>query len=75
MFNEKRFANTYSFPNHDIDKFILFLRIGLYSYEYMDNWEMSNEKLLAEREGFYGHLNMEDITDVDYTHRKRVWKD
>ena len=53
----------------------MFLRIDLYSYEYMDDWEMSNEKLLAEKEGFYGHLNMEGITDVDYTHRKRVWKD
>ena len=72
MFNEKRFANTYTFPNLDIDKFILFLRIDLYSYEYMDDWEMSNEKLLAEKEGFYGHLNMEGITDVDYTQRKRV---
>ena len=72
MFNEKRFANTYTFPNLDIDKFILFLRIDLYSYEYKDNWEMSNEKLLAEKEGFYSHLNMEGITDVDYTQRKRV---
>ena len=24
---------------------------------------------------FYSHLNMEDITDADYMHRKRVCKD
>ena len=29
---------------------------------------------LPEKEDFYSHLNMEDITDVDYTHTKRVCK-
>ena len=24
---------------------------------------------------FYSHLNMEDITDADYTHEKRICKD
>ena len=24
------------------------------------------------KEGFYSHLNMEDITDADYAHAKRV---
>ena len=41
----------------------------------MDNWEISNENPLPEREDFYSHLNMEDITDADYTHAKRIYKD
>ena len=28
--------------------------------------------LLLEEEGFYSHLNMQNITDADYAHGKRV---
>ena len=41
----------------------------------MNNWEKLNEILLPEKEEFYIHLNMEDITDADYAHAKRVCKD
>ena len=40
----------------------------------MDDWEKFNEILLPEKEDFYSHLNMEDITDADYVHIKRVCK-
>ena len=33
----ERFANIYEFCNGDLNKFILLLRKGVYSYEYMDN--------------------------------------
>ena len=42
---------------------------------YMDDWEKFNETSLAEKEDFYSQLNMEDITDTDYSHTKRVFKD
>ena len=45
------------------------------SGEYMDDWEKVNEMRLSEKEDFYSHLNMEDITDVDYTHSKKAFKD
>ena len=48
---------------------------GIYPYEYMNDWEQFGEKSLLEKEDFYSYLNMEDITDVDYTHAKRVCKD
>ena len=35
----KRFANKYEFWNEGINKFILFLRKGVYPYQYMDSWE------------------------------------
>ena len=40
----------------------------------MDDWEKFNETLLPEKKDFYSHLNMEDITDADYTHVKRNCK-
>ena len=41
----------------------------------MDDWEKFNKTALPEKEEFYSNLNMEEITDLDYTHRKRVCKD
>ena len=38
----------------------------------MDDWEKLNKRLLPEKQDFYCHLNMEDITDVDYVHAKTV---
>ena len=31
--------------------------------------------MILQKEDFHSHLNMEDITDVDYAHEKRVCKD
>ena len=41
----------------------------------MDDWGKFSEGSLSEKENFYSHLNMEEITDADYTLRKRVCKD
>ena len=41
----------------------------------MDDWETFNEASLPEKEDFYSHMNMEDTTDADYVHPKRVCKD
>ena len=41
----------------------------------MNSWERFDEKSLFDKEAFYSSLNMEDITDVDYTHAKRVYKE
>ena len=40
----------------------------------MDDWAKFNERSLPEKEDFYSHLNIEDITDADYAHAKRVCK-
>ena len=69
---KKRFKNTFKFSDNDINKFILLLRKGVYPYEYMDDWEKFNETKLPEKEEFYSNLNLEDITDADYMHAKRV---
>ena len=40
----------------------------------MDDWEKFNETTLPEKEYFYSHLNMDDITDADYAHAKEFVK-
>ena len=52
----KRFANMYEFCNKDINKFILLLRKGVYSYEYMDNWERFDETSLHDKKSFLQQL-------------------
>ena len=59
----------------DINKFCLMLREDVYWYEYMDSWKRFDETLLPEKEDSYSNLNMEDITDAEYKHAKRVRKD
>ena len=70
----KRFANIYEFCNEDINKLILLLRKDVYPYEYMDSWERFDETSFPNKEAFYSSLDMEDITDVDHRHAKRVFK-
>ena len=41
----------------------------------MDDWEKFNETTLPEKEDFHSNLNLEDVTDADYMHTKRVCKD
>ena len=75
MFDEslkKRFSKTYKFSNHDINKFFFLLQKGVYPYEYMDDWKKFNEASLPEKEEFFNDRNMENITDADYTHAKKV---
>ena len=51
------------------------LQKDVYLYEYIDDWEKFNNTSLNEKEDFYYHLNMEDITDADYMQAKRICKD
>ena len=51
------------------------MRKRFYPFEHMDDWEKFNETLLPEKEDFYSHLNMEDITHADYAPTKAVCKD
>ena len=37
----------------------------------MDNWEKFNETSLPEKEDFYSHLNIEDITHTNYPDAKK----
>ena len=72
---KERFFNTYKFSNSDNNKFILFLRKYVCPYECIEDWEKFNATSLTEKEDFYSYLNIEDFTDANYAHAKRVCKD
>ena len=69
-----RFASTYELCDGDINKFILLLRKVVYPYEYVNTWKRFDKVSLPNKEDFYSSLNMEEITDVDYMHAKKVFK-
>ena len=71
----KKFKNTFKISNNDIGKFFFLFREDVSSYEYMDDWKKFNETTLPEKEELYSNLNINEITDVDYRHGKRVCKD
>ena len=72
----KKFPNMYRFCNGSINKFVLLLRKVVYPYEYMDSWERFNETSLPDdKKVFYSKLNLEDITNEDYAHAKKVFKE
>ena len=51
------------------------LQRGVYTYKYIDIWHRFNETSLPDKKQFYSNLKIEDITDSDFKHTKKVWKD
>ena len=41
----------------------------------MDNWEIFDQTLLPNKEAFCSNLNIGDITDTDYRHANKVFKE
>ena len=70
----ERFANIYKFCDNDLNKCLILLRKGVYPYEYMDEWNKFNEKVLPGKESFYSNLTLEKITETDYAHANNVFK-
>ena len=68
------FANTYKFCDNDLDKFVMLLRKGVYPYEYIDEWDKFNEKVLPGKDSFYSNLTLENISEVDFAHANSVFK-
>ena len=71
----EKFPRMYKFCTGDLNKFVLFLRKGVYPYEYMDSWEKFNETLLPAKKEFYSELTLEDIDDKDYKHAQKMFKE
>ena len=69
----EKFLNTYQLCNKDLNKLALWLRKGIYPYEYMDSWKRFEEGSLPDKESFCNELNNKHITHEDYEHAQRVW--
>ena len=65
----------FQFCNGDLNKFVMLLRKGVYPYEYMNSWERFNETSLPPKKKFYSELTLEDISDKDYEHAQKVFKE
>ena len=57
------------------NQFSLFLRKGVYPYDYVDCLQKLDETSLPPKEAFFSKLTGEDITDEDYQHAHTVWKE
>ena len=53
----------------------LALRKGVYPYNYMDSPERLSETQLPPKSAFYSKLSDSNITDKDYSHAQKVWKE
>ena len=65
----------YQFCSGDLNKLVLLLRKGVYPYEYMDSWERFNDTSLPPKKDFCSELFLEDISDKDYLHAQKVFKE
>lgn len=53
----------------------LLLRKRVYLYDYMNSPKRLDEAQLPPKEAFYSKLSGEDISNEDYKHAERVWKE
>ena len=54
--------------------FFCYYKKGIYPYGYIDIWERLVENTISPKEAFNSELNLENITDKDYGHIKKVWE-
>ena len=70
--DDSRIVHT---KNRFQEKTSLCLRKGVYPYDYMDNSKRLQETQLPPKSMFYSKLNNKDISDEDYTHAQKIWKE
>ena len=65
----------FGFEEYTNNQYNLLNRQGIYPYEYMSSWDKFEESQLPSIEAFYSNLNMSNVSDDDYEHVQRVWKE
>ena len=65
----------FGFENYSELQYELLTRKGVYPYEYMSSWDRFKESQLPSIEAFYSKPNMSKISEDDYQHAQRVWKE
>ena len=65
----------FGFENYSDHQCGLLIRKGIFPYEYMDNWDRFEETTLPLESSFYSKLNMSGVSDQDYEHACKVWRD
>ena len=57
------------------EKIDLVSRKGVYPYEFMDNFEKFKKQSLPKKTSFFSRLKQEKISDEDFEHAQKVWKE
>ena len=65
----------FGFKDYSDPQYELLIRKGIYPYEYMDNWDKFEETTLPPKSSFYSKLNMSRVSNQDYKHACKVWRD
>ena len=65
----------FGFENYSELQYGLLTRKRVYPYEYINSWDRFEETQLPPISAFYSNLNMSSISEEDYQHAQRVWKE
>ena len=68
-------GDFFGFEDYSDHQCGLLIRKGIYPYKYMDNWDRFEETTLPPASSFYSKLNMSGVSDQDYDHACKVWRD
>ena len=71
----RRGRKLIDFEDYSELKYDLVTRKGIYPNEYMSSWDKFEESQLPPIEAFYSNLNMSNVSEADYEHAQRVWKE
>ena len=63
------------FENYSELQYSQLTRKRIYPYEYMSSWDKFEESQLPPIEAFSSSLNMFNVSEGDYEHGQRVWKE
>ena len=65
----------FGFEDYSDLQYDLLTRKGVYPYEYVNSWDRFEETQLPPISAFYSNLTMSSISEEDYQHAQRVWKE
>ena len=68
--------DLFGFEEYTPAQYKLLIKKGIYPYEWeMSKWEKFKETKLLPKEVFYSKLNMVGVSEEDYEHARKVWKE
>ena len=65
----------FGFEDYSDLQYDLLTRKGVYAYEYINSSDRFEETQLPPINAFYSNLNMSSISEDDYQHAQKVWKE
>ena len=65
----------WGFENYNCHQRELLIQKGIYPYEYIDSWDKFKETSLPNIEKIYSNLNMSGVSDGNYEHACKVWRE